>query len=170
MEKRIHYHTYHFEDRSDRKLFHHFILQEEKNNLILRYMDEDETEERTVEDMTKITFPMQHIPKFAELITKVFYCNKLEGTYLEEKFDDIAIFAYISIDERIGDITEVSFGYKTGKDSDRASANLKWPGKKFPLLEASTRIMPESLAWLLDNLKKFYNEWQKDHTEHQQME
>jgi hypothetical protein len=46
---------------------------------------------------------------------------------------------------------------------------LEWNIIKIPRAPVSARVMPESLAWLVKNLKAIYNDWQEDHPECEKM-
>ncbi|MBN2737237.1 MAG: hypothetical protein JXR70_09675 [Spirochaetales bacterium] len=154
---------------SNTKEYHRFIIDNSDDNLVLKFDEDHNDVSFPEEQMDNIVLPMQYIPDFIGLITKAFFCNDYNEGYYEKFIDDIRLFSSVYIDERGFIITELRFGVEYAESDEGDFASLQWPNLMFPLKDLSKRIMPPSLAWLLDTLKNYYNEWQKNHPEHPPM-
>lgn len=158
LENRIVYKT----RKTGEKSFHHFILQEEDNLFFLLFSDEFQSNICLAQEMINVSFQMDKIPDFISLLTKQFYCDSMDNIRSEIRLEDKYLFASIHIDERTFVITRIRYGTSTLDKEEFSFVDLEWPGIQFPW-DVSQRIMPESLVWLLDNLKRIYNEWQEAH-------
>lgn len=149
--------------------YHRFILEEINGDFIIRFKNEFDTFKFPENKMRTISFPVDYIPQFSGMISKVFFADVHSGSHIKMETENNILFASITDDDRYLTITKLSFGAYTKDDELVDLIDLEWPDKKIPW-EVSKRVMPESLVWLLKNLKDFYNIWQKDHSEHPKME
>jgi hypothetical protein len=157
-----------FNEGKYRKIFHHIILEEKNDSLELRLEGENENRPCPYEEMDKITMPMMLVPEYQAMILKGFYDpspaphEKIET----EKY----LYKYSSFyDERADAIKKINLVQKPINMQGVIIIELEWNTIKIPRTPVSARVMPESLAWLVKNLKAIYNDWQKDHPECEKM-
>ena len=121
---------------------------------------------------SRLHFPMEKIPDVVKTMTDAFYLgNPLEGRWSYTiALPDSEFTAGLSFDERSWVMDEYSLIQDDG-DKIWEDIDLYWDMEtksKVPL--KGTRVMPKSLAALIEGLRDFYNEWQKAHPECERME
>jgi hypothetical protein len=151
------------------KFFHHIILEENKDELEFRLQGESKEQVCPYEEMDKITMPMTLVPEYQAMILKGFYDP--ERVSSKEIFYENCKYCFDSFyDERADVISKIELCQDCRPTSDNLTViELEWNVIKIPRAPVSARVMPESLAWLVKNLKAIYNDWQKDHPECEKM-
>lgn len=121
---------------------------------------------------SRLHFPMEKIPDVVKTMTDAFYlCDPLEARLSYTiALPDSECTAGLSFDERSWVMDEYSLIQDDG-DKIWEDIDLYWDMEtmsKVPL--NGMRVMPKSLAALINGLRDFYNEWQKAHPECERME
>jgi hypothetical protein len=149
-----------------RTKYHRFILEEKDDILELRFAVEEYKTRFNCpyDEMDKITMPMTLVPEYQAMILKGFYDP--DGAAYETIETEKYLYKYSSLyDERADAIKKINLVQRLIDTHDVVIIELEWNIIDIPRAPLSARVMPESLAWLVKNLKSIYNEWQKDHPE-----
>jgi hypothetical protein len=150
------------------KFFHHIILEEKKDELEFRLQGESKEQVCPYEEMDKITMPMTLVPEYQAMILKGFYDPERSSSQ-EIEYRDCEYSFSSFYDERADAISKIEL-CQDWPDGDKiVRMELEWNIIKIPRAPVSAKVMPESLAWLVKNLKAIYNDWQKDHPECERM-
>ena len=152
--------------------YHYFKISGKKDILIIEYTSGPmEYIEKYLEFDASFHFPMEKIPDVVKTMTDAFYlCNPLEGRWgYTIALPDSKFRAAMSFNEMYWVMDEYSLVQDDG-DKIWEDIDLYWDMEtksKVPL--KGTRVMPKSLDALIKGLRDFYNEWQKDHPECEQL-
>jgi hypothetical protein len=100
------------------------------------------------------------VPEFLEGLTRVLFSFE----ELFELKDDKKTYTIASLkDENRRRVQPVSFYLE---ENDTISGlEFEWADSDVDY-DLNKRVYPKGIYWLIDTLKKIYNEWQKEHTNH----
>lgn len=138
----------------------HFFVIEETDDILSLYLTwGDEKYELSKEDMDLISLPMEYVPTYVKMIIQSFSTDH----YSEDlRIGDSVYSISAVLNERDGILRCLTFSQEWDNNDDIVLIDLQWNTVEIPW-DVTKRVMPESLAWLIANLKDAYNEWQEAH-------
>ena len=152
----VYYHNNELESRN----CHSFII-EERNDILALYLTwGDERIQILQDEMDLISFPMEYVPQYVGMLIQAFGSENNPNGFMigDEEYNVLQ-----NIDERDGRITGLHVSQFNEKIPENVQViDLEWNTVTIPW-DVTKRVMPESLAWLIANLKEVYNEWQESH-------
>ena len=163
-----------WKEKGDLRNYHYFQLCVSDDDMLQLNFSEGPMEyiEKYLKFSSRLRFPMERVPEVVKTMTDAFYLgNPLEGRWgYTIALPDSKFRAGLSFDERSWVMDEYSL-IQDDNDKIWEHIRLEWDMEtmsKVPL--KGTRVMPKSLAALIEGLRDFYNEWQKAHPEFERIE
>lgn len=139
----------------------HFFVIEETGDILSLYLTwGDEKYELSKEDMDLISLPMEYVPQYLGMFVQAFSSESNPRPLVIGDEEYVVMYNY---NEREGRITGLHVSqFNENKPEAVQVIDLEWNTVEIPW-DVTKRVMPESLAWLIANLKDVYNEWQEVH-------